>query len=182
MADDRTGHHPRLDQPDVALDDLQRLWAPWREGYLVDGDKLEGCAFCVLPARDPGRDRESLIVHRGEHAFVLLNAWPYNPGHVMAVPYQHTGDLTELDDDASQEMWELGRRSVAVLTDRMHAGGVNLGMNLGRAGGAGIPGHVHLHAVPRWGGDTNFISVLGATRVLPQALEELHDRLVGAWQ
>lgn len=175
-------HDPRLDQHRVPVDELQRLWAPWRSAYVAgDGDPIEGCAFCVLPARDRDRDRESLVVHRGVHAFVVLNAFPYNPGHLMAVPYQHTGEVDALPEDAAAELWALGRRAATVLRDRLRAGGVNLGMNLGRAGGAGIAEHVHLHAVPRWGGDTNFISVLGGTRVLPEALLEVHDRLVDAF-
>ncbi len=166
----------RREQRDVAIDEAQRLWAPWRYGYVAtDGDGIDGCPFCVLPARDD--DRANLIVHRGEHSYVILNAYPYNPGHVMVVPFEHTEDLTALDHDVATEMWELGRRAVAVLRERLRCAGVNLGMNLWRAGGAGIADHVHLHAVPRWGGDTNFISVVGATRVLPQALDEVYDVL-----
>jgi ATP adenylyltransferase len=176
----RSGDAPRDvrdDQPGVAVDQLQRLWAPWRFGYVGGGTPIEGCPFCVLPARDPSRDRESLILHRGEHAFVVCNAFPYNPGHVMVVPYEHEADLVALHHDVAVELWELGRRATGVLHDRLGAQGVNLGMNLGAAGGAGIADHLHLHAVPRWGGDTNFISVVGAARVLPRALEELWDEL-----
>jgi ATP adenylyltransferase len=166
----------RRDQDGVAIDEVQRLWAPWRYGYVAgDGDGIEGCPFCVLPGRDD--DRASLILHRGEHSYVILNAYPYNPGHLMVVPDEHTDDLGALEEPAAQEMWRLGRRSVAVLRERLRCNVVNLGMNLWRAGGAGIADHVHLHAVPRWGGDTNFISVVGATRVLPQALEEVYDVL-----
>lgn len=166
----------RREQRGVAVDDVQRLWAPWRYGYVAgDGDGIDGCPFCVLPARDD--DRTSLIVHRGEHSYVILNAYPYNPGHLMVVPYDHTDDVTTLAEDVADEVWRLGRQAVGVLRDRLRCAGVNLGMNLWRAGGAGIADHVHLHAVPRWGGDTNFISVVGATRVLPQALDEVHDVL-----
>lgn len=165
----------RRDQDGVGVDAAQRLWAPWRYGYLVGEDPIDGCPFCVLPGRDD--DREALILHRGEHAFVILNAYPYNPGHLMVVPYEHTDDLVALDDVVAAEVWDLGRRAVGILRDRLQCQGVNLGMNLWRAGGAGIADHVHLHAVPRWGGDTNFISVVGATRVLPQALEDVHDAL-----
>ena len=169
------------DQDGVAVDQAQRLWAPWRSGYVKGGDPIEGCAFCVLPARGPGRDRESLILHRGAHSFVILNAYPYNPGHVMVVPDEHTDDLPGLDEATANEVWSLGRHTVGVLRTRMGAAGANLGMNLWRAGGAGIAEHVHLHVVPRWGGDTNFISVLGSTRVLPEALDEVYELLVDAY-
>ncbi|WP_052667302.1 HIT family protein [Nitriliruptor alkaliphilus] len=182
---DHVGRDPercaRDDQPGVATDQLQRLWAPWRFGYVAGGEPLDGCPFCVLPARDPARDRESLILHRGEHAFVIFNAYPYNPGHVMIVPYTHEADLEALAADASAEVWELARRTVAILRRELRAQGVNLGMNLGTAGGAGIADHLHLHAVPRWGGDTNFISVVGAARVLPQALDEIYEHLAPAF-
>lgn len=163
------------------VDGLQRLWAPWRFGYVAGDDPIDGCPFCVLPARSQDEDRASLILARGEHAFVIFNAYPYNPGHLMVVPYAHEADLTALDDAAAQELWQLGRRAVQVLRDRVRCQGVNLGMNLGAAGGAGIADHLHLHAVPRWTGDTNFISVVGAARVLPRALEELWDELAPAF-
>lgn len=166
----------RRAQLGIAVDDVQRLWAPWRYGYVAGaGDGIDGCPFCVLPAR--GDDRANLIVHRGARCYVILNAYPYNPGHLMVVPDEHTDDVTALDEDAAAELWQLGRRAVGVLRGSLHASGVNLGMNLWRAGGAGIADHVHLHAVPRWGGDTNFMSVVAATRVLPQALDEVFDML-----
>lgn len=167
----------RADQVGAPSDGLQRLWAPWRFGYLAGADPVEGCPFCVIPARDPSQDRRSLILHRGEHAFVIFNAYPYNPGHLMVVPYEHEPDLEALDEVVAHEMFELGRRSVRVLKERVNCQGVNLGMNLGAAGGAGIAEHLHLHTVPRWSGDTNFISVVGAARVLPRALEEMYDEL-----
>jgi ATP adenylyltransferase len=171
------GRDARADQAGVALEDLQRLWAPWRFGYVAGDDPVDGCPFCVLPERGPERDRESLILHRGERAYVIFNAYPYNPGHLMVVPYAHVADLEALDEPTAQEMWLLARRAVVVLRERLDCQGVNLGMNLGAAGGAGITEHVHLHAVPRWIGDTNFISVLGAARVLPRALEEMYDEV-----
>jgi ATP adenylyltransferase len=167
----------RSDQVGVPGDALQRLWAPWRFGYLAGDDPVVGCPFCVIPGRDPAEDRRSLILHRGEHAFVIFNAYPYNPGHLMVVPYVHEPHLEELDVEVAHELFELGRRSVRVLKERVHCQGINLGMNLGSAGGAGIADHLHLHAVPRWSGDTNFISVVGAARVLPRALEEMYDEL-----
>jgi ATP adenylyltransferase len=176
-----TARDARSDQPGVGLEGLQRLWAPWRFGYIAGADLLDGCPFCVLPARDPDEDRGSLILHRGEHAFVVFNAYPYNPGHLMVVPYEHAADLEHLDPAAAAEVFSLGRLTVGVLKDRIGAQGINLGMNLGAVAGAGITDHLHLHAVPRWGGDTNFISVVGAARVLPKALEELYDQLLPAF-
>lgn len=172
----------RADQPGVAVEDLQRLWAPWRFGYIAGDDDLDGCPFCVLPGRGPDRDRESLIVHRGEHAYVILNAYPYNPGHLMVVPFHHEGELAALAPAARRELWRLGERSVGVLREELDSEGVNLGMNLGVASGAGIAEHLHLHVVPRWTGDTNFMSVVGATRVLPRALEELYEELAPAFR
>ena len=169
------------EQHGVALDEAQRLWAPWRAGYVRDDDPLDGCPFCVLPARDPSRDRETLILFRGEHSVVILNAYPYNPGHLMVVPLEHTDDLTSLGEDAAAEVWRLGRWAVGVVRERLGAAGVNLGMNLWRAGGAGIAEHIHLHVVPRWTGDTNFVSVVGGTRVLPVALDEVWERLAPAF-
>lgn len=171
------GRDSRHDQPGVGVEELQRLWAPWRFGYIAGDDTIDGCPFCVLPARGPDRDRESLIVHRGRHSYVIFNAWPYNPGHLMVVPYAHEAELSALPADAAAELWSLGCRTVEVLEQRVAAQGVNLGMNLGAAAGAGIAAHLHLHVVPRWVGDTNFISVVGAARVLPRALEEMYDEL-----
>ncbi len=168
---------PRDDQRALDPANLQRLWSPWRFGYISEGTRTDGCPFCELPARGSERDRESLIVHRGQHAYVIFNAYPYNPGHLMVCPYEHLGELEDLPDEVAAEIWQLGRRAVAVLKERVFCQGVNLGMNLGSAGGAGIAEHLHLHAVPRWSGDTNFISVLGSTRVLPRALEEMYDEV-----
>jgi ATP adenylyltransferase len=176
------GHDARHDQPGVCLDELQRLWAPWRFGYISGERRVEGCPFCVLPARGPERDRESLILHRGAHAYVIFNAYPYNPGHMMVVPYEHEARLGALSPESSAEMWRLGCHSAEAVEQRFGAQGVNLGMNLGAAGGAGIAEHLHLHVVPRWTGDTNFISVVGAARVLPRALEEMYDELLPAFE
>lgn len=163
--------------PSEPLDGMQRLWAPWRSAYLEGADPIEGCPFCVIPARDRTEDERSLLLHRGEHSFVVLNSYPYNPGHLMVVPYAHEADLEALDVEVASEIWELGRRTVVLLKERLRAEGVNLGMNLGQAGGAGIADHLHLHAVPRWIGDTNFIATVGAARVLPQALADVHAAL-----
>jgi ATP adenylyltransferase len=176
-----SGRDARNDQAGVAPEGLQRLWAPWRFGYIAGDDAIEGCPFCVLPGRGADRDRESLILHRGEHAYVIFNAYPYNPGHLMVVPYDHESALEALGDGPAAELWTLGRRAVAAVKARLSSQGVNLGMNLGSAGGAGIAEHLHLHVVPRWIGDTNFISVVGSSRVLPRALEEMYDVLAPAF-
>ncbi len=172
------GRDTRSDQPGVGIEGLQRLWAPWRFGYIAGADPVDGCPFCVLPDRSPDRDRESLILYRGRQAYVIFNAYPYNPGHLMVVPYVHAADLEYLDAEVASEVFALGRRTVGLLKQRIGAQGINLGMNLGGVAGAGITDHLHLHAVPRWGGDTNFMSVVGAARVLPKALEELYDELL----
>ncbi len=185
---------PRALDPQAAghpspADGMARLWAPWRFGYVSEAARKDetsssddgSCPFCALPARGEAHDRASLILHRGEHAFVICNAYPYNPGHLMVIPYAHVADLEDLDDATSAEVWELSRRSVVALKERLGCQGVNLGANLGRAAGAGIAPHLHLHAVPRWTGDTNFISVAGAARVLPVALDEVFEQLDGAW-
>lgn len=153
------------------------MWAPWRFGYIAGSERIEGCPFCVLPARPADEDATSLILFRGVHSYVIFNAYPYNPGHLMVVPYEHVADLETLEVTVSNEVWELGRRAVVVLKERLRAQGINVGMNLGAAGGAGIAEHLHLHVVPRWVGDTNFITVVGASRVLPKALEELYGEL-----
>jgi ATP adenylyltransferase len=174
----RTPAEDQLPPPD----ELRRLWAPWRFAYISSGAPIEGCPFCVLPDRGTGRDRESLIVHRGEHAYVILNAYPYNPGHLMVCPFAHESELSALDAPAAQELWKLGRRAAEVLRDRLSCEGINLGMNLGAAAGAGVADHLHLHVVPRWTADTNFISVVGAARVLPRSLAETYDELAPAFR
>ncbi len=179
-AHSRVVRTPDLDQP-PPQDGIRRLWAPWRFGYISGGEPIEGCPFCALPERGPERDRESLILHRGESAFVVFNAYPYNPGHLMVCPYAHVAELEDLDDRAADELWTLGRRCVAILRETLGCEGVNVGMNLGPAAGAGVADHLHLHVVPRWVGDTNFVSVVGATRVLPRALEEMYDELAPAF-
>jgi ATP adenylyltransferase len=135
----------------------------------------DGCLFCDAPSR--GDDRAALILARGERAFVILNAYPYNPGHVMVAPFRHVGELENLGSDELADADRLLQLCVTVLREAMDPEGFNLGMNLGRVAGAGIPGHVHWHVVPRWNGDTNFMPVVGETRVLPQLLEETYDRL-----
>lgn len=134
-----------------------------------------GCIFCDLPAE--GDDERTLILVRGELAFVILNSFPYNPGHLMVAPFRHVGHFGVLEPAEFAEIDALIARSIAALEDEMQPQGYNLGMNLGRVAGAGIPDHVHWHVVPRWNGDTNFMPVVGQTRVLPELLEETYGRL-----
>jgi ATP adenylyltransferase len=158
---------------------METLWAPWRIGYII-GEKPEGCIFCVKAAED--RDAENYIVWRGRRCFVILNIFPYNNGHVMVVPYAHVASLEDLDPETSQELMSLTQQALGVLRRTMRPAGFNIGINLGAAAGAGVADHVHIHVVPRWVGDTNFMPVLSDTRVISQSLESsytlLHDEFV----
>ena len=139
------------------------------------GDEPEGCLFCTVAAA--GDDETSMVLHRGEHAFVMMNAFPYNPGHVMVAPFRHVGEFEQLSDAELLDAGRLQQATVRALREEMSPHGFNVGMNLGRVAGAGIPDHVHWHVVPRWNGDTNFTTVLGETRVLPESLEDTYRKL-----
>ena len=154
----------------------ERLWAPWRFEYIQAAKKGEdGCIFVELPAQ--GDDRGNLILYRGKTAFVMLNAFPYNNGHLMVAPYKHTSEMADLDAEEMLEIQGLIRDCVGWLGKAYGADGFNIGVNLGKAAGAGIESHLHWHVVPRWSGDTNFMPVIGEVRVLPQSLEESYDAL-----
>lgn len=153
---------------------MDYLWTPWRYAYITGTDKPKGCIFCELPKQD---DKTAKIVHRGRNCFVILNSYPYTPGHVMVVPYAHLDELQKLSLDAAHEMMDLSQKMEAVLRDLYKPDGVNLGMNIGAAAGAGVAGHVHMHVLPRWVADANFISVVGETRVLPETLETTWKRI-----
>jgi ATP adenylyltransferase len=140
-----------------------------------------GCVFCAKAADTPENDVRNLVVHRAESVFVILNLFPYNNGHLMVVPYAHYGELKELDEAGTLEMMRMTRMAQAALDRAFHPEGYNIGMNLGRAAGAGIADHIHLHIVPRWNGDTNFMPVLGDTKVLPDALESSCRKIRDAW-
>lgn len=157
---------------------MKRLWAPWRMAYIGGARKASGCVFCNALAE--ADDRASLIVQRGTHAFLILNSYPYAPGHVMAVLNRHVGALTAAQPDELADAMVLVQRAVAALGAEYHADGFNVGLNQGRVAGAGIEDHLHVHVVPRWNGDSNFITVLGETRVLPEELHETWKRLRGA--
>jgi ATP adenylyltransferase len=151
------------------------LFTPWRYAYITSAHEATGCLFCELA--QAGNDEKALIVHRDKHCFVILNAFPYTSGHVMVVPYQHVDQLQQLSPEAVQEMMELTRRLEGILRELYHPEGLNLGMNLGKAAGAGIAGHIHMHVLPRWVADANFISVIGETRILPEDLATTYKRI-----
>jgi ATP adenylyltransferase len=151
-----------------------RLWAPWRLEYIKSNKEGE-CIFCARLAE--GDDESSLIVHRGERCFVILNAYPYNNGHVMVAPYEHVPSIEDLDDGVLLELMRLTQRSLAALREAYAPEGYNIGVNEGKVAGAGFDDHIHLHVVPRWGADTNFMPVIGSTRVLPQSLEDSYETL-----
>jgi ATP adenylyltransferase len=146
--------------------------------YIQGADEQEGCIFCR--ARD-GADEESLVVRRGERAFVVLNRYPYASGHLMVAPNRHEGEFSELDAEEAAEIHRLAATGMGVLAETMRPQGFNLGWNLGRIAGAGVVDHVHLHVVPRWAGDTNFMPVLADVKVLPEALQDTRRKLAGAW-
>ncbi len=153
---------------------MKRLWAPWRMAY-VGGATAAGCIFCA--ALSGGDDRKHLVVHRAPHAFLILNAYPYTPGHVMAVVNRHVGTVADASDTELVEAMRLIGVATAALRAEYHAQGFNIGINQGRVAGAGVEDHLHLHVVPRWSGDVNFMPVLGEVRVLPESLDATWERL-----
>jgi ATP adenylyltransferase len=156
---------------------MDQLWAPWRMTYIADIDKTgTGCVFCGKATRED--DRRDLILHRGATCFVIMNLYPYNNGHLLVIPYAHVAEIGELDGATSGELWELLCRCQKALRTAIHPDGFNIGMNLGRVAGAGIDTHLHAHIVPRWNGDTNFMPVVGETKVISQALEATYDALL----
>lgn len=160
---------------------MELLWAPWRMSYIEKPTTGTGEAtniFVELPAQD--KDQENLILYRGKKAFVILNAFPYTNGHLLIAPYKHTAEMADLDDEELLEINQLLARALGWLKSTYKPDGYNVGINLGRAAGAGIPTHIHWHIVPRWGGDTNFMSTIGEVRVLPQSLQDSYDRLLEA--
>jgi ATP adenylyltransferase len=159
----------------------ERIWAPWRLAYVKDAskDSEQECIFCANPAADD--DRANLIVHRGERCFVILNLYPYTNGHLMVAPFEHIARLPDVDADTIAEMMALSQQAMRLLEERYSPHGYNVGFNQGRIAGAGMEHHIHMHVVPRWGGDTNFMPVLADTRVMPQTLEQTYDTLKGGF-
>jgi ATP adenylyltransferase len=154
---------------------MDYLWTPWRYRYISEAKNVSGCVFCNAPAAD--RDEEWLIVQRAVKNYVILNRYPYTSGHVMIVPYAHTADFSGLERDTAAEMMLLTQRVQAAIEDVYHPDGFNIGMNLGRSAGAGIADHLHMHLVPRWTGDTNFMTTVGETRLEPEELSATYTKL-----
>ena len=161
------------------LSGVKQLWAPWRLEYIETADEQEGCLFCR--AWDASDDKEALVVHRGSDAFVLLNKFPYASGHLMVAPRRHEADFAALSDGEVVELHRLAGQALAALAATFQPQGYNLGWNLGRVAGAGIVDHVHLHVVPRWQGDTNFMPVLADVKVMPEHLLDTRRKLAAAW-
>ena len=159
---------------------MKRVWSPWRMKYVTKQLETPGCLFCNVLRQNDGL--ENLIVYRGNCAYVILNRYPYTSGHLMIVPNAHVSSLTELDAPTRAELFDLLAHAEAALRQVYSPEGFNIGANLGEAAGAGIPGLLHFHVVPRWCGDTNFMSVVGETRVLPENLAESYQRIQEAWQ
>jgi ATP adenylyltransferase len=159
----------------------ERIWAPWRLAYVKDASKDadDECIFCAKPAEDD--DEANLIVHRGERCFVILNLFPYTNGHLMVAPFDHVATLPELPPETTAEMMALAQRAMGLLEGAYEPHGYNVGFNQGRVAGAGVEHHIHMHVVPRWGGDTNFMPVLADTRVMPQSLEQSYEALAGSF-
>ena len=169
---------------------LEHLWAGWRRQYIVEATEREragtltqeesDCVFCALAESGPPSE-DNLVVWRGELSYVVMNAYPYASGHVLVLPLRHVGPLAELTEAESAELWSATQRALASIEKAYDPDGLNVGANLGRAAGAGLPGHLHLHALPRWSGDTNFMTSVAETRVLPETLQLSWKRLTDAW-
>lgn len=159
---------------------MDYLWTPWRYAYITGADQPapaagHECSFCVR--QSDADDKKALIVYRGKHSFIILNAYPYTSGHVMIVPHAHVDELQKLSPEAAAEIMHLSQRMERVLRELYHPDGLNVGMNIGKAAGAGIAGHIHMHVLPRWVADANFMSVIGETRMLPETLDVTWERI-----
>ena len=159
---------------------MSNMWAPWRMEFIEDlRNKPDGCIFCKL--QEQGDDRERLVLTRTPHAYVVMNKYPYNSGHLLIVPNSHKERLTDLSAEEQSELMRLMGNAVDILMEALNAEGANGGVNIGRAGGAGLTDHVHMHVVPRWSGDTNFMPIMSDTRSMPEYLEQTYDKLVGGF-
>jgi ATP adenylyltransferase len=161
---------------------MDYIWSPWRYQFLTEAKRDEGCVFCRMGADDPSRDELNLIAFRARSNFVVLNLYPYTSGHMMIVPYEHVAELSSAQEETAAEMMRLTRTAERVLRGDYRPDGINLGMNLGAAAGAGIAGHIHMHVLPRWIGDANFMSTVGETRNLPEELHVTWRKLRDAFQ
>ena len=159
---------------------MDRLWSPWRAQYIASGadSQKDECVFCRI-ARDSEHDEDNLVLHRGQHGYIVLNLYPYISGHLMIVPYLHAADLDSTPKEITDEMMDLTKRGQAALREVYLPAGFNIGMNLGAAAGAGVADHIHIHVLPRWGGDTNFMTTVAETRVLPEDLTTTYKKLRG---
>jgi ATP adenylyltransferase len=157
---------------------VERLWAPWRLEYVVKADEHDGCIFCTAAEAE---DEAGLVVHRGREAFALLNKFPYASGHLMVAPYRHVAEFAELGDGEALEIHQFAAQGIGALAQVYGPQGYNVGWNLGRIAGAGVIDHVHLHLVPRWAGDTNFMPVLADVKVIPEHLADTRRKLAEAW-
>jgi len=157
---------------------MRYLWAPWRMDYILE-EKRMGCIFCKKPLEK--RDKINLILHQSKYAFVMMNKFPYNNGHVMVIPKHHCPDLEQLDDKELRDLLHLLKDTTRILKEKLRPDGFNIGMNIGKVGGAGVDEHIHFHVVPRWIGDTNFMPVLGETKVIPEYLEKTYQKLQAAF-
>jgi len=160
---------------------MKQLWAPWRMVYILDEiEEKKGCIFCDLPKKDD--DKKNLIVYRSKHCFVILNKYPYNNGHVLIVPYKHSSDYINLEDQILFDIQKTAQKTIQVMQNVMQPHAINMGINLGRTAGAGIDQHLHYHIVPRWDGDTNFMPVISDTKVVSEALDATRDKLYREFQ
>lgn len=159
---------------------MNHLWTPWRSKYVSTSRPSAQCVFCAAVAGD--KDEEHFLLHRAKHNFVILNRFPYSSGHLMIAPNHHASRLNETPFETTDEMMRLARATEIILQEVYRPQGINLGMNLGEAAGAGIAGHIHLHVLPRWTGDANFMSVVGNTRVMPESLEDSYSKLKGPFR
>jgi len=155
---------------------MERLWAPWRVKYVSNPDKEKECIFCKKSQEKD--DKRNLIISRKQYCFALLNIYPYNNGHIMIAPYKHTGDIAQLGENELLEMFSLVKELEVKIKSILNPDGFNIGINIGKSAGAGMENHLHIHLVPRWDGDTNFMATISDTRVISQALEELYELLM----
>jgi len=159
---------------------MERLWSPWRMPYLLNNEGSAGCVFCSKISAERTYDRDNLIIHRGQSAAIFMNLFPYNNGHLMVIPYAHVPTTEALPPETLTEMMELLNVGLAILRKVVKPDGFNVGINMGKPAGAGIHEHVHLHIVPRWNGDTNFLQVCANTRVIPELLPDTYDKMIAA--